>query len=63
MTESQEIRTAKNREFSFFGATRFPLYVTAGIAMYLENFQVAGICVGIGAVIEIARRLYYKFID
>lgn len=63
MTESQEIRTMKNREFSLFGATRFPLYIVAGFALYAGALKVAGVCIAVGAVIEIARRLYYMVKD
>jgi len=68
MTESQEIRTMRDREFSMFGASRFVLYIVGSFAMYLAGvelqsvaLQIAGALFGIGATIEIARRLYYKF--
>ncbi len=63
MTESQEIRTMRDREFSLFGASRFPLYMVAGFSLYTGGHFVAGICIMVGAIIEIARRLYYKFKD
>jgi len=63
MTKDQEIRTAKDREFSLFGASRFPLYMVAGFALYAGQPQIAGICIMVGAAIEIARRFYYKFKD
>ena len=63
MTKEQEEREAKYNEFTYFGALRFALYLTAGIAFYAEALQVGAIAFICGSLIGLGRRLYHILVD
>jgi len=44
-------------DFSIYGVVRFTTYMMSATALYLENFQVAAIAFGFGALLGFIRRL------
>jgi len=44
-------------DFSIYGIVRFTAYIMSSVALYLENFQVAAIAFGFGALLGFIRRL------
>ena len=57
MTERQEQREKAYREFTWFGASRFALYLTGGIALILGSTKIAGWLIVYGAAIGLGRTL------
>ena len=55
MTRKAFIEASGN--FSIYGVIRFSTYMISSSALYLENFQVAGIAFGFGATLGFIRRL------
>ena len=43
--------------FSIYGIFRFTAYLFASVALYLGEFQVAGVALGFGATLGFIRRL------
>ena len=43
--------------FSLYGVARFTAYMISAMALYLENFQVAAIAFGFGALLGFLRRI------
>ena len=43
--------------FSIYGVVRFATYMLSAIALYLEDFQVAAIAFGFGALLGFLRRI------
>ena len=43
--------------FSIYGVVRFATYMLSAIALYMEDFQVAAIAFGVGALLGFIRRL------
>ena len=46
-----------SNEFSIYGVVRFTTYIISAVALYMENFQVAAIAFGFGALLGFIRRL------
>jgi hypothetical protein len=44
-------------DFSIYGIVRFTAYIMSSVALYLENFQVAAIAFGFGALLGFLRRI------
>ena len=44
-------------DFSLYGVARFTAYMMSSVALYLENFQVAAIAFGFGALLGFLRRI------
>ena len=44
-------------DFSLYGVARFTSYIMSATALYMENFQVAAIAFGFGAILGFIRRL------
>ena len=44
-------------DFSIYGIVRFTEYIMSSVALYLENFQVAAIAFGFGALLGFLRRI------
>jgi nitroreductase len=44
-------------DFSLYGVARFTSYILSATALYLENFQVAAIAFGFGALLGFLRRI------
>jgi len=44
-------------DFSIYGIVRFTAYMMSSVALYLENFQVAAIAFGFGALLGFLRRI------
>jgi len=55
MSKSQFVETSGN--FSLYGVFRFVCYMMASVGLYIENFQVAAISFGFGALLGFIRRL------
>ena len=55
MTRKAFIEASGN--FSIYGVMRFSTYMISSSALYLENFQVAGIAFWFGATLGFIRRL------
>ncbi len=55
MSRKQFLEEANN--FSIYGVFRFTAYLISSTAMYLGNFELAGIAFGFGAVLGFIRRL------
>ena len=49
--------TESSGDFSLYGVARFTSYIMSATALYLENFQVAAIAFGFGALLGFIRRL------
>ena len=43
--------------FSIYAVVRFTAYMMSSVALYLENFQVAAIAFGFGALLGFLRRI------
>jgi hypothetical protein len=46
-----------SNEFSIYGVVRFTTYMMSAVALYMEDFQVAAIAFGFGALLGFIRRL------
>ena len=46
-----------SNEFSLYGVVRFTGYIMSAVALYMEDFQVAAIAFGFGALLGFIRRL------
>jgi hypothetical protein len=46
-----------SNEFSIYGVVRFTTYILSAMSLYLENFQVAAISFGFGALLGFLRRI------
>ena len=44
-------------DFSIYGVVRFTTYMMSAVSLYLENFQVAAIAFGFGALLGFLRRI------
>ena len=55
MTRRDFVEASGN--FSIYGIVRFTSYMMSASALYLENFQVAAIAFGFGAILGFIRRL------
>ena len=44
-------------DFSIYGVVRFTTYIMSATALYMENFQVAAIAFGFGALLGFLRRV------
>ena len=44
-------------DFSLYGVARFTSYMMSSVALYMENFQVAAIAFGFGALLGFLRRI------
>jgi len=44
-------------DFSLYGVARFTSYIMSATALYMENFQVAAIAFGFGALLGFLRRV------
>ena len=44
-------------DFSIYGVVRFTSYIMSAMSLYLENFQVAAIAFGFGALLGFLRRI------
>ena len=55
MSRSQFLESSS--DFSIYGVVRFTTYILSAMALYLENFQVAAIAFGFGALFGFIRRL------
>ena len=44
-------------DFSLYGVARFTSYMMSAMSLYLENFQVAAIAFGFGALLGFLRRI------
>ena len=44
-------------DFSLYGVARFTTYMMSATALYLENFQIAAIAFGFGALLGFLRRI------
>ena len=44
-------------DFSIYGVFRFTAYLVSSIALYMGNFQIAGIALGFGATLGFIRRI------
>jgi len=44
-------------DFSIYGVFRFTAYLVSSIALYMGDFQIAGIALGFGATMGFIRRL------
>ena len=44
-------------DFSIYGIVRFTAYMMSSVALYMENFQVAAIAFGFGALLGFLRRI------
>jgi hypothetical protein len=44
-------------DFSIYGVVRFTTYMMSAMSLYLENFQVAAIAFGFGALLGFLRRI------
>ena len=44
-------------DFSIYGVVRFTTYMISATALYMENFQVAAIAFGFGALLGFLRRV------
>ena len=49
--------TEASGDFSLYGVARFTSYIMSATALYLENFQVAAIAFGFGALLGFLRRV------
>ena len=49
--------TESSGDFSLYGVARFTSYIMSATALYLENFQVAAIAFGFGALLGFLRRV------
>ena len=49
--------TEASGDFSLYGVARFTSYMMSSVALYLENFQVAAIAFGFGALLGFIRRI------
>ena len=46
-----------SNEFSIYGVVRFTTYILSAMSLYMENFQVAAIAFGFGALLGFLRRI------
>jgi len=44
-------------DFSIYGVVRFTTYMMSATALYMENFQIAAIAFGFGALLGFLRRV------
>jgi len=44
-------------DFSIYGVFRFTSYLVSSIALYMGDFQIAGIALGFGATLGFIRRI------
>ena len=49
--------TEASGDFSIYGVVRFTTYIISAMALYLEDFQVAAIAFGFGALLGFIRRI------
>ena len=49
--------TEASGDFSLYGVARFTTYMMSAMALYMENFQVAAIAFGFGALLGFLRRI------
>jgi len=49
--------TEASGDFSIYGVVRFTTYMMSAISLYVENFQVAAIAFGFGALLGFLRRI------
>ena len=49
--------TEASGDFSLYGVARFTSYMMSSVSLYLENFQVAAIAFGFGALLGFLRRV------
>ncbi len=49
--------TEASGDFSIYGVVRFTTYMMSAVALYLEDFQVAAIAFGFGALLGFLRRI------
>ena len=55
MTRKQFTETSG--DFSIYGVVRFTTYMMSAMALYMENFQIAAIAFGFGALLGFLRRI------
>ena len=55
MSRNQFIKASG--DFTLYGVARFTAYMMSATALYMENFQVAAIAFGFGALLGFIRRL------
>tara|TARA_B100000959_G_C14621971_1_gene476589 strand:+ start:83 stop:265 length:183 start_codon:yes stop_codon:yes gene_type:complete len=54
---SRSVFVESSGEFSIYGVVRFTTYMLSATALYLENFQMAAIAFGFGALLGFVRRI------
>jgi len=54
---SSSVFVESSGEFSIYGVVRFTTYMMSATALYLENFQIAAIAFGFGALLGFLRRI------
>ena len=54
---SRSVFVESSGEFSIYGVVRFTTYMMSATALYLENFQIAAIAFGFGALLGFLRRI------
>ena len=55
MSRNEFLKTSY--DFSLYGVARFTSYMVSATALYLENFQIAAIAFGFGALLGFLRRI------
>ena len=55
MTRKEILKT--QNDFSIYGVFRFKSYLVSSIALYMGDFQIAGIALGFGATLGFIRRI------
>ena len=55
MTRKEILKTQS--DFSIYGVFRFTSYLVSSIALYMGDFQIAGIALGFGATLGFIRRI------
>ena len=55
MSKTKFVEASGN--FSLYGVVRFTGYMMSAVALYMENFQVAAISFGFGALLGFLRRI------
>ena len=55
MSRNEFLKTSG--DFSIYGVVRFTTYIMSATALYMENFQIAAIAFGFGALLGFLRRV------
>jgi hypothetical protein len=55
MTRKEVIKTSG--QFSIYGVFRFSTYMLSAVSLYIEDFQMAAITLGFGALLGFIRRV------